>query len=306
MTAAAASAAPRRKVRPFYWSVRRELWEHRAIFVAPLAIAAVVLVGYLISTEGMAERRLQTLQLDPGRQSILMGEPFAFADAAITGAMVVVAWLFCLGALFNERRDRSILFWKSLPVSDRTATLAKAFVPMAIAPAVAFLLIAVTEGLILLLSTIILAAHGVSTATPWTMGSVAEQGVVLAYGLVAMSLWMAPVYAWLLVVSAFARRLPFLWAVLPWIVAVLFEKIAFGTNHVGDLISDRLGGSERHAMVAGAGLQFHGAKGAVPPSGLASMDVGKFLSAPGLWIGLAVAAALVALAVWLRRRRDPI
>ncbi|MBS0362960.1 MAG: ABC transporter permease [Proteobacteria bacterium] len=303
----AASTVPN-KVQPFRWSVRRELWEHRSILIAPVAIAAVVLVGFLISTAGMPGRRVQTLQLDAAHQALVMGQPYAFADAAITATVVIVAWLYCLSAMFNERRDRSILFWKSLPVSDLTATLAKAMVPMAIIPAVAFVLIAVTEGLILLLSTLILAAGGVSLATPWTIGSVAEQGVVLAYGLVCLSLWLAPVYAWFLAVSAWAKRTPFLWAVLPPVALCLLEKVAFGTTRLASLLADRLTGSERHALVAHAGLQFQMPKGPapVPPSGLASLDPGKFLSTPGLWIGLAVAAGLTALAVWLRRRRDPL
>ncbi|MBS0332993.1 MAG: ABC transporter permease [Proteobacteria bacterium] len=305
MTAAVTSP---RKVRPFAWSVRRELWEHRSIFFAPLAIAGVVILGFLVSTMGMPERRLQTLHLDAAHQSVLMGEPYAFAEAAVTAAVVIVAWFYCLSAMFNERRDRSILFWKSLPVSDTTATLAKMFVPLVAAPVVAFVLIAATEGLILLLSTVILVAGGVSAATPWTVGSVAAEGVALVYGLACMSLWMAPVYAWFVMISAWARRMPFLWAVLPPIALAIFERLAFRTSYIGDVLTDRLSGAERHALVAGAGLHFHDGKGPmpIPPSGLAALDPAKFLSTPGLWIGLAAAAALVALSVWLRRRREPI
>lgn len=307
MTAATPSAAPPRtgKVSPFAWSIRRELWEHRSIYLAPAAIAAVVFVAFLVSTIGMPGRRLQTLRLDLAHQSMIMGEPYAFACAAILGASMLVAWFYCLGAMFNERRDRSILFWKSLPVSDLTSTLAKAAVPLVVLPLITFVLVAASEGVMLLSSTMILIAGGVSPAIPWTAGSISQEGVLLVYELVTAALWQAPVFGWFLLISAWAKRSPFLWAVLPPLAICLVERIAFGTTHLLGLLTDRLFGSEHHALVNGAGIQFN-TKGAIPPTGLAAIDLEKFVSTPGLWVGLAIAAALFAVAVWMRRRADPI
>ena len=303
MTAAATSSSTR--TRPFAWSLRREIWEHGSIYIAPAAICGVVILGFLSSTVGMPHRRLQTLQLDNAHQAVVMGEPYAFAAAAIIGVAELVAWFYCLGALFNERRDRSVLFWRSLPVSDLTATLAKAAVPMAVIPLLTFVLVALTEGVILLLSTLIVAASGVSTAIPWTVGSVGQEGVLLSYEIVTATLWMAPVYAWFMLVSSWAKRSPFLWAVLPPAALCLLERLAFGTTKLLGLLSDRLFGAEHHALVHGAGIQFN-VKGAIPPTGLAAIDLEKFVSAPGLWIGLVLAAATFAATVWMRRRRDPI
>jgi ABC-2 type transport system permease protein len=296
---------PLSKVRPLYWSVRRELWETRSVYIAPAAAAVVVWCGYLISAIGMPARRIETLKLDPVHQSMLMGEPFVAAHAAITLTVMIVAAFYCLGALFNERRDRSILFWKSLPVSDLKTVLSKAAIPMAVLPAVGVVVTVVAQAVILLLSTLILIAAGVSAATPWTIGSVAGEGVVLLYTWITLTLWLAPVYAWLLLVSVWAKRAPFLWAVLPVLALALLEKLAFNTTHLLRLVIDRITGSDNAAFVTASAAELK-VRGGMPALGLDKLDPGKFLTNPGLWLGLIVFAACLAACVWLRRRREPI
>jgi ABC-2 type transport system permease protein len=112
--------------RPFYWSVRRELWENRSIYIAPLAVAAVELFGFLISTITLPHRMRAVLALDPAEQRAAINMPYDIAAFLIILTAFFVGVFFCLDALHGERRDRSILFWKSLPVSDRTTVLSKA------------------------------------------------------------------------------------------------------------------------------------------------------------------------------------
>jgi len=300
-----AALQPLSKVRPLYWSVRRELWETRSVYIAPAVAAVVVWCGYLITAIGMPARRVETLKLDPGHQSLLMSEPFVAAHAAITLTVMLVAAFYCLGALFNERRDRSILFWKSLPVSDLKTVLSKAAIPMVVLPVVGIAVTVVAQTVILLLSTLILVAAGVSAATPWTPGYIAGQGVVLVYTWVTLTLWLAPIYGWLMLVSAWAKRAPFLWAVLPPLALCLLEKIAFNSTHLLGLLADRIGGSEAAAFVTVPPMVLK-AHGGMPPLGLDAVDPGKFVTTPGLWIGLIVFAACLAACVWLRRRREPI
>jgi ABC-2 type transport system permease protein len=128
--------------------------------------------------------------------------------------------------------------------------------------------------------------------------------LVVLYGLTALTLWWAPVYGWLLLISGWARRAPFLWAVLPPLLLAMVEKIAFNTNTVGSLIQYRLLGGFQQAFVVPTKAAMKA--GTAFPQGLPQLDPGKFLSTPGLWIGLAVAAAFLAAAVWLRRYREPI
>src|SRR5437762_3121985 len=115
----------RSSTQPFYWSVWLELWENRSIYVAPLIVGVVVLFGFLVSTVGMPERRQAVLLLDPAHQRAAIGAPYDIAAMMLIFTAFIVGVFYCLDALHSERRDRSILFWKSLPVSDLTTVLSK-------------------------------------------------------------------------------------------------------------------------------------------------------------------------------------
>ena len=116
--------------RRLYWSVRRELWENRSIYLAPLAVAALFLLGFLISAIHPPAQMRDAMALDPMRHQELVEQPYTFAAFFLMGITFIVAVFYCLDALYGERRDRSILFWKSLPVSDLTTVLAKASIPL--------------------------------------------------------------------------------------------------------------------------------------------------------------------------------
>ncbi|HEY2359287.1 MAG TPA: hypothetical protein VGH86_17690 [Phenylobacterium sp.] len=288
--------------RPFFWSVRRELWENRSIFIAPLVAAGVVIVGFTLSAIGMPHRRLATLALPPEQQTSLVAQPYESAAIAIMLIMALVGMFYSLGALHNERRDRSILFWKSLPVSDRTTVLSKIAVPLLVIPPITFVTVLVTQLVILIESSLILMTNGVPALAPGAPNPVV-QTIVFLYGLVTLTLWQAPVYGWLLVVSGWARRSPFLWAVLPPLAICVIEKLAFNTAHFAHLLGSRIGGGSSEGFTR---LPHGTAKDApIPVFGLDQLDPGRFFTSPGLWLGLAFTAACVAAAVWLRRRREP-
>src|SRR5712691_3931988 len=119
--------------RPMSWSVRRELWENRSIYIAPLIVAAVQVFGFAISTIGLAERRRAVLLLgDPAKQRAAIEMPYDVAAMMMIFIVFIVGVFYCLDALHGERRDRSILFWKSLPVSDLTTVLSKATIPLVV------------------------------------------------------------------------------------------------------------------------------------------------------------------------------
>lgn len=287
-------------MRPFYWSVWRELWESRSIYMAPLIVAAVQVFGFAISTIGLAERRRGVLLLDdPAKQQAAIEMPYDTAAMMMIFIVFIIGVFYCLDALHGERRDRSILFWKSLPVSDLTTVLSKAIIPLAVLPAIAFALVVCVQVIMLLMSSVNLLAHGVSPATTWAHVPVFQNWLVLLYGLVAIALWHAPIYGWLLLVSGWARRATFLWAVLPFIAIQIFEKITFGTSYFGLFLKHRL-------MGFGPGA-FHFQDHSHPTiDSLAQLTPGRYLSSPGLWIGLLFAAAFVAAAVRLRRYRGPL
>src|SRR5216684_2369121 len=153
--------------RPFYWSVRRELWENRSIYIAPLIVAAVRVFGFAISTIGLAERRRGVLLLDPAHQRAAIEMPYDVAAMMMIFTAFIVAVFYCLDALHGERRDRSILFWKSLPVSDATTVLSKAIIPLFILPLLTFAITIALWSVMLLLSSAVLLGSGLRIATAW-------------------------------------------------------------------------------------------------------------------------------------------
>ena len=280
--------------RPLYWAVRRELWEYRSIYIAPLAGAGVAMFGFLISLIGLPRTMHAMAAMDAAHGRSALGRPYHFAEALILGAAFLVSIFYSLDALYGERRDRSILFWKSLPVSDLTTVLAKASIPLVVLPVLAFAITCVTESIMLLFSSLVLLANGLSVATLWTQVQLYPALLGLLYHLVTMHiLWYAPLYAWLLLVSAWARRAPILWAVLPPLALGIFENIAFHSSHFAALMEYRVtgGGPMQGDFPMPPGMHF---------------ALGNFLSTPGLWLGLIVAAAFLAGAVRLRRYREPI
>src|SRR5213079_3370966 len=143
----------RYSTRPFYWSVRRELWENRSIYIAPLIVAAVQVFGFAISTIGLAERRRALLLLDDSvKQRAGIEAPYDIAAMMMICVVFIIGVFYCLDALHGERRDRSILFWKSLPVSDLTTVLSKATIPLVVLPLVIFGIIVLVQFLMLLWS----------------------------------------------------------------------------------------------------------------------------------------------------------
>lgn len=286
-----------RQMNDLYWSLRRELWESRSIYLAPLGVAALFLFGFAISTFGLPERMRAALAGVQIHQQNLIAQPYNVVALLIMVTAFLVALLYCIDALQSERRDRSILFWKSMPVSNFTTVLAKAIVPIVVLPLITFAVTFVTQFLMLLLSTAVLLANGISVAPLWSNVSFFSLSLGLLYHLVAIhGLFYAPIFGWLLLVSAWARRVAFLWALLPPLAIGAFEKIAFHTSYLAAMLSQRIGG--------GGG----GATGDPKMSmdQLMPFTPGPFLMSPALWLGLAFTAACVVLAARLRRNREPI
>jgi ABC-2 type transport system permease protein len=285
--------------RPLYWSVRRELWENRSIYIAPLIVGCVELFGFLVSTVGLPERRRAALLLDPAKARAAIEVPYDLTAIMLVLTSFVVGLFYCLDALHGERRERSILFWKSLPVSDRTTVISKTGIPLLVIPLITFAVIVVTQLVMVFWTSILLVTHGMSPASTWTYLPLFQQCLVLLYGLAAIAIWHAPIYGWALLVSGWARRATFLWAVLPLLAMSIFEKITFNTSHFAALLKDRLVGFAPSAFA----FSLH--RGVAIDS-LVQLTPGRYLSTPGLWLGLLFAAVCIAAAIRLRRYRGPL
>ena len=284
-------------VRPFDWSVRRELWEHRVIYLAPAAAGAVFLFGFLISLFTLPHRMRAALELEPARQHAAIALPYDFAAGLLMVTTLLVALFYCLDALYGERRDRSLLFWKSMPVSDLTAVLAKAVVPIVILQLLAFGVTFVLHCIMVTLSSVVLAANGVSVPAMWSQLMFWRVLLGLFYHLMVLhGLVFAPFYCWFLLVSSWARRAPLLWAVLPPVALGIAEKVAFGTSYFVSLVFGGLGGGDDGGM---------GSAKSFPIDPTAHVMAGSVLMEPSFWIGLLFAAGFLVLAARMRRYREP-
>jgi ABC-2 type transport system permease protein len=288
----AASAADIPAIRQFFASVRRELWESRSIYIAPMAVAALFLFGFLISARHLPET-LRSVSSAAELQGVIQ-QPYDFVAFLMMGVSALVAVIYCLDALYGERRDRSILFWKSLPVSDTTAILSKMTVPVLIVPIVAVAVTVATHLAMLVFSSVIISGSGAGAATLWSTVPLFHMWATLVVHLVAgHGLWYAPIWGWLLLVSAWARRAPFLWAVLPPFTIGVVEKVAFNTSYFATILRGLIGGP---VTGRSAGMSM---------DAMTPYTLGHLLGSPGLWVGFATATVFLAGAIRLRRFGGP-
>jgi ABC-2 type transport system permease protein len=284
--------------RQLYWSVQRELWENRAIYLAPLAVAGLIVIGFLMGSVHRLRSMLAGSNAGPVVQTETILSPYEFAAALIMGTTLLVAIFYCLSALHGERRDRSILFWKSLPVSDLTTVMAKAMIPIVVIPLVTFAITIATQSVMAAIDTVTVTAGGLGASNLWANLRLFQMWLGLLYHLVTVhAIWYAPMFAWLLLASAWAKRLPILWAILPPAAIAMVEKIAFNTSYFAKMLGNRIGGG-----VDGSDVSRH----AVAMGGMRMLTPGAYLTSAGLWVGLALTAVFLGGAVQLRRLRGPI
>lgn len=261
------------------WSVRRELWEHRWTWLIP------ALVGCGAVTIDTAVTALNVAGLDGATHAAsaaVVAQLSTLLDITMRIVLVtgtIVAFVYCAEALNGERRDRSILFWNSLPVGDGIAVAAKACVPLCVVPLITFVAIVVAQ----LATRIVVAEHGivlrVALATP---GSAAAE-------VFAAALWTSPVYAWILLVSVRARRAVLLIAFLPLGLIGMLERLAFGQASVTQALFDR-------------GLGRYWTPGVPLASTMASWPALDLLRSPALWLGVTVASITLLVVAHYRRR----
>jgi ABC-2 type transport system permease protein len=278
--------------RLFYWSLKRELWESRSLYLAPLAVAAIFMLGFFVSVLHLSGKMRATPGTPPEQWALSLASTYDFAALALMATTLLVAIFYCLDALYGERRDRSILFWKSLPVSDLTTVLSKASVAILILPLITFAVTVATHGMMLLLSGAVLLAGGQSLAMLTHLSLGMRWTMLLNHLLIGHGFYYAPFYGWFLLVSAWARRGAFLWAALPPLVIGVLEKILFNTSHFAVLIGSRFG--------------LGGDATSKAPSTLGMIAESHGLSSPALWIGLILTAGFLFAAVQLRRRQGPV
>jgi ABC-2 type transport system permease protein len=282
--------------------LRRELWEHRYLWVAPLCVAVLLV---LVAIFGQIHLDLDDApQFSSPQQRVALFTIVQWAISAMFYLLTLfIVSYYALDCLYAERKDRSILLWKSLPVSDGLTVVSKLLTALVVVPLGVFVLSLASS----LVFSAILAARAslgsLLTVLTWdTLEWVRTETAMLLIDILN-ALWYAPIVAYLMLISAWARRSPFLWSTLPWIVAPILERLAFGSSYVWHFMLYRSNGIWE---ILAAGRTYVFSRHGIHSVGTLLEDLnfrGAF-SAIDLWLGLAVAAALVYAAARIRRYRD--
>ena len=321
------------------WLLRREFWEHKgSMFWAPLIVGSllVVLLGCTI-TYGIMQHGIpahvtingHTLdharldQILPDETKLMVAKiatgMYLGASAPLFAILTGVVFFYCLGALYDERRDRSILFWKSLPVSDPMTVLSKAVTAMVVAPAITLVLAVAASLALLFIACLALSTQGLNLfASLLASSDLYLSPLRLAALLPVYVVWALPTVGWLMLVSSWAKSKPFLWAVgvpvvalviIKWINAAL-ENFSGQTlllaHYASDVVARILGG-----IVPGIWFTFQpGLQSAMHPAtdgfDMSGVVTQSYLSLAGTdaWIGVAMGVAMLVAAVRMRRWRD--
>ena len=291
---------------PFPILVRREFWEHRALWVAPLT-TAVTLV--LIAVFGHFEMATMTALSTDQARAILGITVWAMSLVIFLIAGIVLSF-YALDCLYADRRDRSVLFWKSLPVSDAATVLAKFGVVMLVVPLGAYVLAVATDLVVRGILTLRTGAGLMVEHFPlWDTQAWLQTQALLATLLAASLLWYAPVAAYLLVVSAWARRNDMMWAVMLPLSLVLIERLALRSSYIADFITDRLepafpAMTGIEAQVRASLVTIHRDQVVSLPRLFEQLDASSVFFNWQMLLGLVATAALLYAAIRLRRWRD--
>ena len=327
--------------------LQREFWEHKGgFFWAPIWAGGISLVLTLMALvvaevagrRAVASGKMQidgdvkingldlsalTSQMDAGDLQKLAGGIDISAVMSSAWPMVVLAFVvffYCLGSLYDERKDRSVLFWKSLPVSDRDTVLSKAASALLVAPLIAVgVAIACMFGFLLLLSTFVLLHNGNPMTLVWGPGNPLQLAGSMLATIPVYALWALPTVGWLLLCSAWSKSKPFLWAIMLPVFSGIFiswfdimnlfdlESGWFWKNIVARGLLSAVPGTwfdvahinNAHITSSEAARQIESVHQL-----LSLKTTYSVLLTPQLWIGAVVGAAMIYGAIRLRRWRD--
>lgn len=296
--------------------LQRELWEHRSIFVAPIVVAILITLAALTGQVSINGTHLADMGIvgasnvpENARAAVLTGIMIGLSTMFVF-AMLILTIFYALDSLYAERKDRSILFWRSIPVTDFETVLSKLLTATLVIPLVAFVMIVVTHLAVLLITTVWVGVRGGNAMhLIWGSAPFFDNWAATLIFMLALPLWLSPFIGWFLLVSAYTKRSPFLVAFLPIAILPLLEKMIFDSTVFAQAFFVRsikmplfidLGTMKR---LFEEGEHFAGfANSQLSLMGL--MDLGGFLSKPGFWSGLVVCGLFTAAAIYVRRYRD--
>jgi len=295
--------------------LKREIWEHRSIYVTPVAIASIVTLGTLAALV-FAGGFARELDLAIFGATNLAGD--AERKVVLTGFFIGTSWLFLFAAgvltifytldsLYAERKDKSILFWRSLPITDAEAVISKLATAVLVIPLVTIAAIVATHIVNLIVTSIWVSAKGGDAGLLiWGSVPLLDNWLAGLIVILASAIWMSPFIGWFLFVSAFTKRAPLLMAFMPLVLIPLLEVIFLRSSVFAEAVFGRGGviplfrGMDIEAFFDEDKLRVNEEFVSL----LAQLDVLKFITSASMWAGVVVCGLFVTAAIYVRRYRD--
>ncbi|MDP9197909.1 MAG: ABC-2 transporter permease [Pseudomonadota bacterium] len=295
----------------FFWLIRREIWEHKAIWIAPAVVIGCILLLLMTGRVQLGpyggEHGALPMHLSQEERIALLMLAYAGLAVVVFLVMGIIAFFYSIDSLYADRRDRSVLFWKSLPLSDAETVLSKFATAAVVIPLVALIAAVISQFVVAAGASMQFGSTGLPADLVWHPRAIfGGIGIAVLWCGTAM-LWYAPFVAYLMLASAWAPKGPFLWAVLPPVGAWILESVVMRSEFIGDFITERL--FALYFLLRNRGPSIAGEisdEGDV--SHLAAIDIAgmlrDFYVSPELWLGVVAAGVLLAAAMWVRRYRD--
>ena len=301
--------------------IRRETWEHPAFYVAPIVVMAIIILGALAGmVQGVGGTigfkhlvtGLETVA-EPGRAGVIFA---TFVGIATTFQIVsiFVIFFYLLDALYSERKERHILFWKSMPVSDMETVLSKVVTATFVIPLFFFAGVFVTKIIFLMITSVFIwIGDGSAIDLLWKPAPLFADLGISIFHILAAGIWMLPFTGWLLLSSSIAKKgRPFMWAVLLPIFLIFIEEIVFGTNRFIETIGNYFlefvntaytGSTNSRTFELNSIEDLNDIN--IDDFSLSSLiDPIAVITSPSLWVGMAIGAVFITAAIYLRRYRD--
>lgn len=327
-------------LRKMQWLVRRELWEHKGMLLWTPALIGILMtiLGAVLAAATVAKTKSRTAltingedvawstllnskALAPRKAEIIemVANNYIYTAAPLFLALAFLVFFYCLSALYDDRRDRSLLFWKSLPVSDAQTVLSKVAIALLVTPFIVLAAASLTSLALLLILACILAGHGIFVFTDLLASPGLYLGPLQLLALLPVyCLWALPTVGWLLMVSSWARSKVFIWAVgVPLLLLVLLVWLGKLSQMQGEFHWVQMNVIARSLLgtLPGSWYIFEPAmlqelRAQALPQGKSMASMSFFinswssLSLPAAWFGAAAGSAMIYAAIRLRGWRE--
>ena len=244
-------------IQVFKAMIVREIQEHKVAFVyAPFFVS--IILCFVIASVYFGGTNIQTDQFNFSteyydeeiRQAMQSVSSVSRIDIVRTGLLVLGFPIlltvgfgllaYSLSTFADERKDRSLIFWRSLPISDLTTVLSKVFIVTLIVPLIVIPYIILLQLVAMTSASIFFATNDI-VSFGWLWGSyIITDWFRIIFSLWAQALWSLPLFLWLMLAGTYAAR-PIAGAIVPPVILIVLEGVIFKTNLVLEFIENRIG-----------------------------------------------------------------